>query len=136
MNRPASIVSMVVVGAVLLAVGFGAGIYYNMPQLQKAEALIKNLSSKTIISSVAYGQVVKVEGKDITLSYSGDTIKISMEANSPVYSFSNDSTGKQIQKKVDLKEVKTGDSLNITMKLLPDGQIQGQSVLILLSSPK
>ncbi|SRR3990167_578733 len=137
MNKTIS--TVLISGLLFLILGTGIGFMYKTiqisPQIKKTTAIIKDLSSKTILSSVAYGQVSKIEGRDITLSYSGDSIKISMEANSPVYSFANDSIGKPIQKKVSLKEVKIGDNLNITIKVLPDGQIQGQSVLILLSIP-
>lgn len=137
MNKTTSIV--LITGLLCLVLGGGIGFLYKTlqisPQMKKTTAIIEALSSKTVLSTVAYGQVSNIEGKDITLSYNGDSIKISMTGNSPVYSFANDSTGKPVQKKVDLKEIKIGDNLNITIKLLPDGQIQGQSVLILLSKP-
>ncbi|MDO8619407.1 MAG: hypothetical protein Q7R49_05710, partial [Candidatus Daviesbacteria bacterium] len=63
----------------------------------------------------------------------GDNIKISIDDNSPIYSFANDSTGKSVQEKVNFSEIKIGDNLNITIKLLADGKIQVQSVLVLLS---
>ena len=137
MNKTTSIVFITVFGLVLLLLGGSIGFLYKTlqisPQMEKTAAVIKDLSSKTVLSTVAYGQVSKIEGIDITLSYDTDSIKISMAENSPVYSFVNDSKGVPVQKKVDLKQIKIGDSLNITIKLLPDGQIQGQSVLILLS---
>ena len=137
MNKLNSTFLMVISGLVLLVLGFGAGFFYKTfqvsPQLEKSMALIKTLSSKTVLSTVAYGQVSEITGNDITLSYNGDNIKISMTENSPVYSFVNDSSGNPVQKKVDFKQIKIGDSLNITIKLLPDGQIQSQSALILVS---
>ncbi|MBI3337055.1 MAG: hypothetical protein HY005_00320 [Candidatus Staskawiczbacteria bacterium] len=132
------IILIVLVGLLCLILGAGAGFWYKTlqvsPQIEKTAAIMKALSSKTVLSTVAYGKVSKIEGRDITLAYNGDSIKISMAANSPVYSFVNDSAGKPVQKKVDLREIKIGDNLNITIKLLPDGQIQGQSALILLSN--
>lgn len=139
MNKTTLIVLMAISGLVFLVLGGGIGFLYKTlqisPQIKKTTAIIEALSSKTVLSTVAYGQVSKIEGRDITLSYDGDSIKISMAENTPVYSFVNDSTGKSIQKKVDLKQIKIGDSLNITIKLLSDGQIQSQSALILLSRP-
>ena len=137
MNKLNSTFLMVISGLVILVLGFGAGFFYKTfqvsPQLEKSMALIKTLSSKTVLSTVAYGQVSEITGNDITLSYNGDSIKISMTESSPVYSFVNDSSGNPVQKKVDFKQIKIGDSLNITIKLLPDGQIQSQSALILVS---
>ena len=121
-----------------LILGGGIGFLYKTlqisPQIKKTAAVIKDLSSKTVLSTVVYGQVFKIEGKNISLSYNGDSITISMAEKAPVYSFVSDSTETPLQKKVDFKELKVGDNLNITIKLLPDGQIQGQSALVLLSS--
>ena len=136
MNKTIS--AVLIPGLLFLVLGIGVGFLYKTlsisPQIQKTTAVIKDLSSKTVLSITAYGQVSNIEGEDITLSHNGDSIKVGMKENSPVYSFTNDSTGKPVQKKVSLKEIKIGDNLNITIKLLPDGQIQGQSVLILLPS--
>ena len=124
-------------GLLFLVLGGGIGFLYKTlqisPQIKKTTEIIKALSSKTVLSTVAYGQVSKIEGKDISLSYNGDSIKISMAEKAPVYSFV-DSAEIPNQKKVDFKEIKVGDNLNITIKLFPDGQIQGQSALILLSN--
>lgn len=121
-----------------LILGGGIGFLYKTlqisPQIKKTAAVIKDLSSKTVLSTVVYGQVSKIKGKDISLSYNGDSITISMAEKAPVYSFVSDSAEAPLQKKVDFKELKVGDNLNITIKLLPDGQIQGQSALVLLSS--
>lgn len=139
MNKTTLIVSLIIAGVFLLLLGMGLGILYKTqqisPQLKKTTAVINALSSKTVPSIVAYGEVTKIEGRDITLAYSGDSIKVNMEENSQVYSFVNDSSGKPIQKKVELKEIKVGDNLNITLKVLPDSQLQGQSVFILLAVP-
>lgn len=137
MNKITLIVSLIIVGLLLLALGAGFGVLYQTqqapPQLEKTTtAAVNFLSSKIFPSIVAYGKVTKIEGKNITLSSGGDSIKISMEENSPVYSFVYDSAQKPVQKKIEFKEIKVGDNLNITIKFLPDGQLQGQSVYILL----
>ncbi len=142
MNKIILIVSAIIAGLLLLALGASLGVSYQaqqasisspqLDQLEKTTAAVKFLSSKTVPSIVAYGQVTKIEDRDITLSYGGDSIKANIEENSLVYSFINDSQGKPAQKQVDFKEIKIGDNLNITLKLLPDGQLQGQSIFILL----
>lgn len=104
------------------------------PQMEKATATIKDLSSKIIVSSVAYGQVSKIESRNITLWQNGDSLKINIPESIPIYSFVNNSEGKSVQIKVDFKAVKVGDTLNIVIKVLPDGQIKSQSVLILRSA--
>ncbi len=136
MNR--SLIIAVVIGLALFVLGGGLGVFYqtqkDVPQSEKdqaMEAVIKSLSSEVIPSIIAYGQVIKIEGKDITLSYGGDSIKVSMAENSPVFSFINDAAGKSVQKEVEFKEIKIKDNLNISIKLLPDGRLEGQSVVIL-----
>jgi len=125
-------ISIVLISGLLFSVlGAGVGFLYKTLQISPQLTVIKTLSSKTVPSMVAYGQVSKIEGRDITLSYSGDNINISMEENSPVYSFVNDSAKRDNQKKMELKDIKIGDNLNIAIRLLPDGRIQGQSVFIL-----
>ncbi|MBI1866490.1 MAG: hypothetical protein HYS02_01845, partial [Candidatus Staskawiczbacteria bacterium] len=98
------IILIVLVGLLCLILGAGAGFWYKTlqvsPQIEKTAAIMKALSSKTVLSTVAYGKVSKIEGRDITLAYNGDSIKISMGANSQIYSFVNDSAGKPVQKKV------------------------------------
>jgi hypothetical protein len=135
MNKVTSIVLLVGAGILLLVFGVGLGVLYQnqqpLSQTEKAVEAVKFLSSKTVPSIVAYGQVTKIDGRNITLFYSGDSITINMDANSQVYLFVNDSTGKPVQKKVEFGEIKVGDNLNITLKLLVDGQLQGQSVFIL-----
>ena len=137
MNKTTSIILVIIFGLVCLILGGATGFLYKTlqlsPQIEKATAIIKDLSSKIILSSVAYGQVSKIEGRDITLSYNGDSIKINMTENIPIY-YTNDSVGKSVQQKVDFKAIKIGDTLNIIIKVLPDGQVQSQSVLILLST--
>ena len=137
MNKTTSIILVIIFGLVCLILGGATGFLYKTlqlsPQIEKTTAIIKDLSSKIILSSVAYGQVSKIEGRDITLSYNGDSIKINMTENIPIY-YTNDSVGKSVQQKVDFKAIKIGDTLNIIIKVLPDGQVQSQSVLILLST--
>jgi len=130
---------LIVLSVALLILAFGGGYVFKTiqasPQIKKAETVVKDLSSKTVLSAVVYGQVSKIEGRDITLSYNGDSIKINITDTTPIYSFANDFTGKSVQKKVDFKDIKIGNTLNITIKILPDGQMQSQSVLVLLSIP-
>lgn len=144
MNKTTSIVLIIIFGLVSSLLGGGIGFLYKTflmssqqvsPEIEKATTIIKNLTSKTVISSVAYGEVSKIEGRNVTLSFGGDNLKIKMMGDAPIYSFSNDSAGKPVQKKVNLETVKIGDTLNIAIKVLPDGQIQGQSILIIRPAP-
>ena len=115
--------------AVLFAfvLGGGLGILY---QTQKSASQIvspsiKGLSSKVIISSiVARGEVVKIEGKNITLKNEGETLTVNISDNSKIYS-----SGKIVGPGIG--GIKVGDNLQITLKLLPNSQLEGQLILIL-----
>jgi len=120
---------------VVFVSGIGAGFLIKTIQVSPKLAVIKSLSSKAVPSMVAYGQVSQVEGRDITLTYDNNSVKVTMAENSPVYAFVNNSTGgKATQNKVSINEIKIGDNLSITAKLLANGILQGQSAFILLPS--
>jgi hypothetical protein len=108
----------------------------NNSQSNKFESAVKALSSKVIPSIIAYGQVTKIENKNITLTYNKETLTIPLTQSTSIYSFVAPEAGSKAtaptQKKSSFSEIKVGDSLNITIKLLPDGTIEGQSVIILM----
>jgi hypothetical protein len=141
MNKSSSIILLVIIGIVLVILGGAFGILYQSKQeVIKNEkivsTIIKDLTSKTITSITAYGQVMSLDNNVITLSYGGDSIKVEINENSPVYALVNDSTGNPTQSKVDIKEIKKGDNINIALKLLSDGKLQGTSIFILTSTTK
>ncbi len=134
---------LIIAGAVVIFVlGGGLGISY---QAQKSgtsgssnsDAVVKTLSSKVVPSIIAYGEVTNIQGKNITLSYGSDSIIIPVNDDSQIFSFgqSADTKTPPVQKKVTFAEIKKGDSLNVNLKLLSDGTIQGTSVVILPNIP-
>jgi hypothetical protein len=121
-------------GIVIFLIGGISGIFLAGtvgPQKAKIETA-NNLSSKVVSSMVAYGQVKSISGKNITLSNLGDTLAIPIAGNAQLYSFSTvSSTGVPVQQTIKFEEIKIGDKVNIAVKLLPDGKIQGTSVIVL-----
>jgi hypothetical protein len=102
------------------------------PLIKKA-ASVEVLSSPLIPSIVAYGRAIETNGRSITLAYGGSTMNITVKDGAEISSFkvSDDSlTMATTQKAVDFSEIKPGDTLNIIIKVLPDGQLQGESVII------
>jgi len=84
---------------------------------------------------VAYGQVSKVEGRAVTLTYGGNTLAINVKQDAPVYSFAQAAgAAAPTQQKVDFSAVKVGDSVNIVLKMLASGDLEGQQVIILPSA--
>lgn len=120
---------------VLFLLGISLGITIqanNRGAVKKAEA-VNNLSSKVITSITAYGKITKIDGKKITLSNLGEDLSILMQDKAKIYSFnvSEKSNVAPTQKEVGFGDVKVGDSVNVVMKLLSDGQMQGSSLIIL-----
>lgn len=141
------LISLSVIGAIVVFIlGGGVGVLYQNQQVapsqknQTMEATIKTLSSKAVPSIVAFGQATKIDGKNITLSLNGDSITISVNDDAQIYSLAQQvATGTgapipQTQQKVEFKDIKTGDNLNISLKVLSDGQLKGERILIFPSS--
>lgn len=138
MNKALTIVAVLII----FVLGGGAGVFYQsqadapaLTKVAKADELIKNVSSGIIPSMVAYGQISKIEGRVVTLTYGGNTLAINVKQDAPVYSFTQ-TTGSTTpsQQKVDFSAVKTGNSVNIVLKMLASGDLEGQQVIVLPSA--
>ena len=130
------------IGAVFIFVlGGGAGILYqtqkDAPQIDKLASLLKRITSRAIPSITAYGQVASIEGKNITLASGGDNIIVSVRGDTEIYSFAQPTAQKQEQavlptkQLVKFEDIKKGDTLNISLKVLPDGQLEGNTIIIM-----
>lgn len=142
MDNKNQLVNFIIVGIVCFLLGGGIGIIsmQNASQRTKIEAA-NSLSSKVVSSIVAYGQVKSINGRNITLSNLGDELSILIADNAQVYSFSAPVAGKNgvvapVQQIIKFGDIKIGDSVNVSVKLLPSGQIQGTSIIILPPTAK
>jgi len=120
---------------IIFILGCLAGIYLEkqkmVPELEKitkAAKILNAINSKVIPSPIAFGEITKISGRIVTLNYAGESLDISVKDNAQIYSFS------QGQKQIDFSQIKVGDWLNITIEVLPDGQVQGLSVAVVYSS--
>ena len=114
------ILVLIIVGLGLLAGGFLGGVLY---QKEKAKCLG---SSKIIpLIMVIKGQVTKISGKTVTLSDGTENFLIDINENAPIYSFS---PGNQAASS--FEAIKAGDNLDVSVKMLPDGQLNVLSVII------
>jgi hypothetical protein len=76
--------------------------------------------------------VTNINGRDISLSSLGDILTISLTNDARIFSFDTPSA----QQMVNLENIRIGDNVNISLKPLPDGKLQGSSVIILpVSNP-
>jgi len=106
-------------------------------KLPQKAAAVQTLSSKIIPSITAFGNVSKIDGRKITLSYQGDSLAINIKEGAEVYLPSktvNDANGKAQtipQKQVSFEDIKVGQNVSVNIKLLADGQMEGQMVIII-----
>ena len=140
MNIFIKIICLIICGAVLLGIGTLAGVNFQeqkttprIAELEKMENMIKILSSSKVIPSiVAFGQVGEISGRTVTLTYGTESLAIPIREDAKIYSFSGTTNQKTPpeQKTAEFKDIKVGDKLNITLKILSNGEIEGLSVII------
>jgi hypothetical protein len=133
-----NLTALVIVGLVVFVIGVASGIFYqtkkDSPQQANTVAMqtsIKSVTSKVVPSILAYGQVTDIDGRNLTLSYGGDNVIIAINDNATITSLIKDSKSASGQQKIDFSQIKNGDTLNVSVKLLPTGQLQGKSIIIL-----
>jgi len=136
---------LIVVGIVAFVLGGGLGMFL---QQQQATSMLKPennpkikavqlLSSKVVPSITAYGQVSNISGRNLTLTFGGDSLTVKIRDNATVFlpaSTTTDSKGKQVtvpQKTVEFSEIKKGDNVSVNLTLSADGQMEGQMVVVL-----
>jgi hypothetical protein len=139
MNKASLIVLSVVMVLAALGLGGGVGVLYqtqkDAPQISRATELVKKLTSKALPSIVAYGQIINIEGKNLKLSFNGEDVTVKISDTAAVTSFNTDSQGKTSQQNLDFSQVKLGQTVSINTRVLLDGQLQGEAIMI-FSSPK
>jgi len=127
---------LIIVGVLLFLLGLIVGIIFQQQggvQSVKIETA-NNLLSKVVSSVTAYGKIENINGKIITLGNLGDSLAISLSENAPIYSFNIDAdkpNSAPAQKTVNFEDIKVGDNVNVSVKSLPTGQLQGLSLVIL-----
>ncbi len=137
---------VIVSGAILIAAGFFFGVSFQrqkispqVAELQRIKTSFEKLSSSKIISSiVAFGEVIDINSAErkIILSYKGENLPVLIGKDAEI-SFFDISFLKQgtsltspLQRKGSFKNIKIGDNLNISLKILSDGQLEGVAVII------
>lgn len=135
MNKTIAIVLAVVLLVVGVAAGYLAGMAMYAPKLQQTQSIVAKMQSKVIGSIVAFGQVAKINGRTITLvnGANKDTLAIVMKDNASVMSMVSATDKGAVatsQQKASFADIKTGAFLNVSVKVMTNGQIEGQSAII------
>ncbi|MFA5878173.1 MAG: hypothetical protein WC845_02280 [Candidatus Staskawiczbacteria bacterium] len=128
------IVSIVVLFGIGCLVGFSfekSRTSASIEKLQTLSSVLNSLSSSQIIvSTIAYGRVKSISDSTIVLNRGEEDLSVAMIPDAQVYLLSNNGGDLGSQKQSQLTDIKIGDDLNISVKILPDGQIQGLSAVI------
>jgi hypothetical protein len=119
---------------IVFLLGGGVGMSYQSQKLsssnEKALEIAKILSSKAVSSIIVFGQVESINGKELNVSYEGESVVVKMTDTALIESLSKDGSGKPIQQKIDFNQIKQGDSVNIPAKLSQQGILEGESLII------
>ena len=139
-NKCLPIISAIIGGIVLLAIGCSAGIIIQTQktasQLDKATRVIESVHSKVIPSIIAVGEVTNISERTITLTREEDSLEIPIKENAEITAlvFSSDGEGSPVQEEIEFSDIKVGNNVNISLKVLPEEGFQGISVIV-FSSP-
>ncbi len=133
-------VGLFVVGGALgiLSQGHTISVPSNAMSQPSSSSLVAALNSRVIPFLTAYGQVTKIDGSNITLASKGDSLTVSIDPSANLYAYipptASQTDGKKnttsANQKISLSYIRLGDTLNINLKVLPNGQLSGSSVLV------
>jgi hypothetical protein len=140
-----SIILFFIFAFLIFILGGGTGVFY---QSQKCplnienttdktaifEKAVKDLSSKTIYFIVAYGDVTDIQGRDITINNNGENLTIKIKEDAKITSFKVPAVGEtssDTETPAKFEDIKNGNNLRISLRVFSDGQITGDSVIIM-----
>ncbi|MBX4201189.1 hypothetical protein KW786_03645 [Candidatus Parcubacteria bacterium] len=145
-----NVIISLIVGLLVLAAGFLGGMFWggmgspaeivspDSDQQPGTSQVVKDLSSKVIPSIAAYGKVSKIENRNLTLNYEGDTVIIPVRNDAKIYSFVSSASGTATKpntvpssKEITFQEVKMDDNVSVNVKVLENGTLEGFSVVVL-----
>jgi preprotein translocase subunit YajC len=136
MNKILIILLTIILIVLVFVLGGLWGIYYqkqqDADQINRISSIVKNLSAGSV-SAVVYGDVEKIEENQITISANGSNVKININNDTeffPVLKNEKEMLSTNFQG-ISLKDIKSGDKVNIIVKILPDGQLQGQLLRVM-----
>jgi len=124
-----NLVILIVAGVLIFLLGIGLGMFFNKITYNTQGK--SALSSKVISSVVAYGQVSGINGRVLTLNNLGEDLNIAISENAQIYTFAKDGSGQQIQQAVGFSSILVGNKVNVAVRMLVTGAVEGLSVIIL-----
>jgi|GEM_PF-5423378 len=134
-----NVLMLLVLGLVIFLLGGAVGMNLsnstNSFQGQKSEELLKTLSSPIIVSVVAYGNVQKIEGRNLTiLSLTGEEkLTVFVKEGAQISMMASPASGGEMgkEKRLALSDIKPGQWVNVIMRVSPEGRLEAEMVTIL-----
>jgi hypothetical protein len=142
-----AVILIIFSGIILLSVGYFVGVGFtaekqknilNYEDQQRATKTIEVMSSKMIQSIVASGKVSNISDRTVVITDEEESMNIYIKEDTQISSFilvtvakggTSSTTSKQT--KAEFSDIKIGDRVNATIKILPDNKIEAVSVIII-----
>lgn len=128
------LVILIAVAVLFFIIGGALGFFYQAQKIAsqpdntvKINA-VKTLSSRVIPSITAYGAISNISGRNLTLTFGGESLTVKIKDDAQIFLPSTATASQQTARFADIKK---GDNASVNLKLLPDGQIEGDVVIIL-----
>ena len=132
---------LLIIGAVFIFVlGGGAGVLYqtqkDAPQVNKADAVLKIFSLKSINAINIVGEASKINEKSIILDSKGIETEIVINNNTIIYNptlpkINLTETDVLKQQKVKLSDIKQKDILSVAVAITPEGLILAKMIVVM-----
>ncbi len=131
----------------IFILGGGAGVFYQqqncLVNAEKStektntdvfEKTVKDLSSQTIYFIVAYGDVTDIQDRNITINNNEENLTVKIKEDAKITSFNVPAVGtssSDTETPAKFEDIKNGNNLRIYLKVFSDGQVSGESVMII-----
>ena len=136
-NKLAILLAVVALSAFLI--GGGLGVLYEIrlnPEVKKVADLaptVDVLSSKVMQTVVTVGSVKSVSSDHIVLASNGDTTTIAITPATKFYGYAGQqSAGAPVANAVTINDLKAGQYVSATLKILPGGTLQCDAIYIII----
>lgn len=127
------IISLLAGGILLLVVGGFCGVLLEKkivePKIEKTDVLLKVLNSNLISSVTAFGQVIEISGRNITLVSSDQKLTIRIKDNAKIAVLDS----QKIPTEVGIGDLKIGQNISAKLSIAQDNTLEASTVLVMPS---
>ena len=130
------LVSLIITGLLFFVLGGGIGVLYqtqqDAPQVEVVNNFTESLKVLGQRSIYVSGVVKDIDGRTVTLvDDANNSFIINIKENAEISSILNDGVNySETKQPINMEDIKNGDRAYIDVKLLQNGILEGQSILI------